>query len=281
MYYFAFFFFLLSSIIEAPGKASTTIEELEKNGAIISPTSDGGWRIEFQLSGRDLNDDGLKPIQSLKNVRILNLRDTKITNAGIKYIEGIKNLKRLHLERTQIDDGCMDYLIGLQELEYLNLYSTKITDSGLTKLKELKKLKQLYIWQTDVTGEGVKQLEAQLPDLKIVKGIDLDKIVPVKKPPPRPTEDLKWIPSDGSIPPRSISGDNTTIIFHNQMAQKVKLYWVEYNGSLRLYGELDPGAKREQNTFSKASWLITDLEDNYLGYFRTSIKVGKALIPQI
>ena len=105
MYYFAFFFFLLSSIIKAPGKASTTIEELEKNGAIISPTSDGGWRIEFQLSGRDLNDDGLKPIQSLKNVRILNLRDTKITNAGIKYIEGIKNLKRLHLERTQIDDG--------------------------------------------------------------------------------------------------------------------------------------------------------------------------------
>ena len=121
MYYFAFFFFLLSSIIEAPGKASTTIEELEKNGAIISPTSDGGWRIEFQLSGRDLNDDGLKPIQSLKNVRILNLRDTKITNAGIKYIEGIKNLKRLHLERTQIDDGCMDYLIGLQELSLIHI----------------------------------------------------------------------------------------------------------------------------------------------------------------
>ena len=281
MHYFAFLFFLLSSGINASVKTSATIDELEKNGAIISPTNDGGWRIEFQLSGRDLNDDGLKPIESLKNVRILNLRDTKITNDGIKYIKGIKNLKRLHLERTQINDECIDYLVELQELEYLNLYSTKVTDTGLTKLKELKNVKQLYVWQTKVTDLGVKNLETQLPDLKIVKGIDLDKIVPVQKPPPRPTEDLKWIPSDGSIPPRSISGDNTTIIFHNQMKQKVKLYWVEYNGKLRLYGELDPGAKREQNTFSKASWLITDMEDNYLGYFRTSIKVGKALIPKI
>ena len=145
MHYFAFLFFLLSSGINASVKTSATIDELEKNGAIISPTNDGGWRIEFQLSGRDLNDDGLKPIESLKNVRILNLRDTKITNDGIKYIKGIKNLKRLHLERTQIDDECIDYLVELQELEYLNLYSTKVTDTGLTKLKELKNLKQLYV----------------------------------------------------------------------------------------------------------------------------------------
>ena len=65
------------------------------------------------------------------------------------------------------------------------------------------------------------------------------------------------------------------------MKQKVKIYWVEYNGKLRLYGEIAPGGTREQNTYSTASWLVTDLEDNYLGYFRTSTKVGKALIPKI
>ena len=193
----------------------------------------------------------------------------------------MKYLKRLHLERTQIDDTCIDYLTGLQELEYLNLYSTKVSDLGLSKLKNLKKLRKLYLWQTKVTDGGVKQLEAALPDLKIVRGIDLDKIVPIKKPPPRPTEDLKWIPSNGEIPPRSISGDNTTIIFHNQMKQKVKIYWVEYNGKLKIYGEIAPGGTREQNTFSTASWLVTDIEGTYLGYFRTSTKVGKALIPKI
>ena len=152
---------------------------------------------------------------------------------------------------------------------------------GLSKLKDLKNLKKLYLWQTKVTNEGVKQLEEALPDLKIVRGIDLDKIVPIKKPPPRPTEDLKWIPSNGEIPPRSISGDNTTIIFHNQMKQKVKIYWVEYNGKLKIYGEIAPGGTREQNTFSTASWLVTDMGGTYLGYFRTSTKVGKALIPKI
>ena len=145
----------------------------------------------------------------------------------------------------------------------------------------LKNLKKLYLWQTKVTNDGVKQLEAALPDLKIIRGVDLDKIVPVKKPPPRPTEELKWIPSNGEIPPRSISGDNTTIIFHNQMKQKVKIYWVEYNGKLKIYGEIAPGGTREQNTFSTASWLVTDIEGTYLGYFRTSTKVGKALIPKI
>ena len=278
-----FIFILLFILLpfEIHAKAASAIKELEKNGGIISPTSDGGLRIEFQLSGQDLNDEGLEPIKSLESVKILNLRDTKITNAGIIHIEGMKDLKRLHLERTQIDDTCIDYLTGLQELEYLNLYSTKVSDLGLSKLKDLKNLKKLYLWQTKVTNEGVKQLEEALPDLKIVRGIDLDKIVPIKKPPPRPTEDLKWIPSNGEIPPRSISGDNTTIIFHNQMKQKVKIYWIEYNGKLKIYGEIAPGGTREQNTFSTASWLVTDMEGTYLGYFRTSTKVGKALIPKI
>jgi len=276
-----FFLLIISSVVWAQGKESSAINKLKESGGIISSAQSGGLRIEFHLRGRDLQNEGLEPAQELKDVRLLNLRDTKITSAGIKHIEGMKNLRRLHLERTQVDDACIDYLTGLQQLEYLNLYSTKITDQGLEKLKELKNLKQLFVWQTDVTDEGVQQLEKELPKLKIFRGVDLDNIVPVKKPPPRPTEDLKWIPSNGEIPPRSISGDNTTIIFHNQMKQKVKIYWVEYNGKLKLYGEIVPGGTREQNTYSTASWLITDMEDNYLGYFRTSIKVGKALIPKI
>tara|TARA_B100001250_G_scaffold301643_1_gene263346 strand:+ start:282 stop:1127 length:846 start_codon:yes stop_codon:yes gene_type:complete len=279
------YFILIAPLILLPfgihAEATNAIKELEKNGGIISPTIDGGLRVEFQLSGRDLKDEGLEPIKLLESVKVLNLRDTKITNAGIINIKGMKDLKRLHLERTNVDDGCIDYLTGLQELEYLNLYSTKVSDLGLSKLKDLKNLKKLYLWQTNVTNEGVKQLETALPDLKIVQGVDLDKIIPVKKPPPRPTEDLKWIPSTGEMPPRSISGDNTTIIFHNQMKRKVKIYWVEYNGKLKLYGEIAPGGTREQNTFSTASWLVTDMEDTYLGYFRTSSKVGKALIPKI
>ncbi len=275
------FLLIISSVLWAHGKESSAINKLKERGGIISAAQSGGLSVEFHLRGRDLQDEGLEPAQELKDVRVLNLRDTKITSAGIKHIGGMENLRRLHLERTQVDDSCINYLTGLQKLEYLNLYSTKITDEGLTKLKELKNLKQLFVWQTDVTDEGVQQLENELPQLKIVRGVDLDNIVPVKKPPPRPTEDLKWIPSNGEIPPRSISGDNTTIIFHNQMKQKVKIYWVEYNGKLRLYGEIVPGGTREQNTFSTASWLVTDMEDTYLGYFRTSTKVGKALIPKI
>ena len=71
MHYFAFLFFLLSSGINASVKTSATIDELEKNGAIISPTNDGGWRTEIQLSGRDLNDDGLNLLSRLRMLGFL------------------------------------------------------------------------------------------------------------------------------------------------------------------------------------------------------------------
>ena len=123
-------------------------------------------------------------------------------------------------------------------------------------------------------------LAKALPELRIVRGVDLSKIVAVKAPPPRPSEPLKWIVFTEGEPPRSVPGSGTEIHFLNKKTIKVKLYWVEYGGGLRLYGELDPNGTRNQNTFSQASWLVTDVNDKPLGYFRTTQKVGKATIPK-
>ena len=58
------------------------------------------------------------------------------------------------------------------------------------RLSSLKNLKQLYVWQTEVTDDGVTKLNKALPNLKIVKGVDLSKIVIVKKAEPKPEETL-------------------------------------------------------------------------------------------
>jgi hypothetical protein len=70
----------------------------------------------------------------------------------------------------------MENLAGLIHLEYLNLYGANITDKSLEHLTGLKRLKSLYVWQTGVTDAGVTRLAEELPDLRIVRGVDLSKL---------------------------------------------------------------------------------------------------------
>ena len=274
---------LISTLAAAtPATDAELVKAIKEIGGLVFPAAgeEGSWKVEFHLSGRKLTDEGLAHVGALKNIVRLNLRDTPITSAGLVHLKGLTKLGRLHLERTGVDDDGLAHLAGLTNLEYLNLYGTKITDKGLPHLEGLKKLRQLYVWQTGVTDEGVARLAKALPELRIVRGVDLSKIVAVKPPPPRPSEPLKWMVFTEGIPPRSVPGSGTEIHFLNKMKIKVKIYWVEYGGGLKLYGELEPGGKREQNTFSEANWLITDKNDKPLGYFRTTQKVGKAVIPK-
>jgi hypothetical protein len=51
----------------------------------------------------------------------------------------------------------------------------------------LNNLKQLYVWQTGVTERGVEKLQKALPSLRIIRGVDLDKVAAqAKKPKPDP-----------------------------------------------------------------------------------------------
>ncbi len=260
------------------------IESIEKSGGLILPWPGeaNSWEVEFHLRGRELTDDGLAKVASLKSVIALNLRDTQITSAGLIHLKALSKLKRLHLERTKIDDSGMNHLAGLQNLEYLNLYGTKITDKALDQLKGLKKLKQLYVWQTEVTDAGVEQLEKSLPDLKVIRGIDLNNIVIVKKTETKPQENLKWLPEGGAEKPpaKSKTGSFTIITFQNKSNKNLKLYWIDYGGIKKLYGEIAKGQERKQNTYSDAVWLITDDKEKPLGYFVAGTKEALAIIPK-
>ena len=98
---------------------------------------------------------------------------------------------------------------------------------------------------------------------------------------PGPSETLKWQRlSEGKKPPKSFSGSATEILFTNKADYKVKIFWIEFGGAAKLYGELEPGATRTQSTYSNASWLITNEKDKPLGYFRTTGKIGHAIIPK-
>jgi hypothetical protein len=61
--------------------------------------------------------------------------------------------------------------------------------------------------------------------------------------------------------------------------QDSRLYWVGYDNKLKRYAEIDPGATRQQNTYWKNTWLITDEKDKPLGYFIVGTEFSIAVIP--
>ena len=261
------------------------VSAIKRLGATVRPMGKS-WEVDFHLRGRGLTDEGLKHVAAMKNVVWLNLRNTKVTSAGLAHLRGLDKLRWLHLEETVVGDEGIKHLVGLPKLEYLNLYATKITDKSLDQLASCQGLRKLYLWQTGVTDAGVAKLEKTLPRLKIVRGVDLSKLAssfPKQAEKPKPKLALEWIAvsSREDAPTRSENGINCLILFENKSSRPVKLYWIGYGaGALKLYGTLAPGATREQNSYSRNAWLITDENNQPLGYFTVKEDDSHAVIPK-
>lgn len=280
----AVFVLLFSAFASAEDKKSPSVLAIEAVGGVVLPMAGNGREVAFHLRGRDLlADEGLKTLKGLGEVISLNLRDTKITSSGLVHLKDLSSLRRLHLERTGIGDAGLAHLSGLQNLEYLNLYQTEITDKGLSQLSGLKNLRKIFLWNTKVSDAGVQKLQKALPKLFISRGLDLEKLAAEapKPPPPKPRALMKWMPygATETPPAKSTPGSSIQVTFINKTKNPVKLVWIDYGGGQKLYGEISAGKEREQNTYSEAVWLITDLSNKPLGHFVTSKKDANGVIP--
>jgi hypothetical protein len=152
--------------------------------------NDSHLEVTYQPGEGKFSEANLAPLKELKPLVHLNLAGQPVTDAMAGHLKDLVALTRLHLEKTKITDQGLANLKGLVNLEYLNLYGTEITDAGLANLEGMKKLQHLYLWQTKVTDAGVAKLKKALPQVDIVRGIDLEK-APEKKPDPKKKEEKK------------------------------------------------------------------------------------------
>ena len=56
------------------------------------------------------------------------------------------------------------------------------------------------------------------------------------------------------------------IIIHNQRAETVQFWWVDYSGNPRLYGVIPAGGTVRQFTFGTHPWLITKTNGDLIVY---------------
>jgi hypothetical protein len=64
---------------------------------------------------------------------------------------------------------------------------------------------------------------------------------------------------------KSVRGDQaTSIVFQNDTATPVQVYWLDYQGKRVPYRTLDTGKQLDQKTYATHPWVITDLRGNCL-----------------
>ncbi len=78
--------------------------------------------------------------------------------------------------------------------------------------------------------------------------------------------------------PSADSSHPTKITFENRFERPVRLFWSDGQGRLRGYGELAPGAIREQPTFRGHVWVADFAADDLAGVFTAAATPGLAVV---
>lgn len=103
------------------------------------------------------------------------------------------------------------------------------------------------------------------------------KYVPAKK---QVLPKLVWHPYEDRALPESIpSSEPFDIYFKNTSSQPVDIYRVDPGSKRNPYGTLERGWFKPYQTRSGELWLITDKQNNPLGYFVAGDQVADAIIP--
>jgi hypothetical protein len=89
----------------------------------------------LDLSNTDVDDQSLRSLSRLPDLRSLDLSTTKITDAGIAALREQRHLQSLDVSATAITDAALDVLVNLPYLSQLDLRETGVTEGAVRELR--------------------------------------------------------------------------------------------------------------------------------------------------
>lgn len=114
---------------------------------------------------RNIRDQDVDRLRHLRQLQLLNLSHTSITDRSGQTLSGLASLRYLYLNYTDISDDLLAALTPLHQLELLSIKNTRITDRGMGYVREMSRLAYLDVSGTRVTDEGLGKL-ATLPSIR-------------------------------------------------------------------------------------------------------------------
>ena len=114
-----------------------------------------------------MSDAGLAHFKDCKNLTLLTLGGTAVTEGGLARFAGCTRLDRLCLPGTRTTDAGLAPFKGCADLTSFDLEDTAVTDAFLDFAKDFKKLNALKLNGTKVTPAKVVEFKKAKPACKI------------------------------------------------------------------------------------------------------------------
>ena len=115
---------------------------------------------ELDLSGTQIDDNGLRHIRNLTRLERIDLGNTPVNGRLLNHLQGMNRLKELDMEDSSVGNTGMEHLKNVTSLETLNLGGTNVSDRGVHSLATLPRLETLSLRGTRVTGDALDALDA-------------------------------------------------------------------------------------------------------------------------
>ena len=159
----------VGSVSEANEKSLRRLNEL---GINPMPLSEGNNFLMISFSGRrQITGEQLEALRGIEEQLVwLNLGHTAVTDQQMDAIARLKNLRVLYLNNTQITDAGVEKLSPLSELRWLSLVGTKASDKSIDTFIRMKNLSTLFLYQSVFSQSGIRKLVETQKELKIDTG---------------------------------------------------------------------------------------------------------------
>ena len=91
---------------------------------------------------------------------------------------------------------------------------------------------------------------------------------------------LSWTQiTDDALPDSKPTGEQFDVFFNNKSNQPVDVFRIDEAGKLHAYGTLERGWFKPYQVRKDEVWLITDKNNQRLGYFTTGDEMAEAIVP--
>ncbi len=131
------------------------------------------------LAGTPITDDALVHLSRFPRLKRLDLSNTNLHDHGMGHLQNLSQLESLDLSWTKIKGRTLDKLTGLSKLSSLNLSYTNVGAAELAPLKQIAALKVINVEFSAVLDTDADQLVQDFPGI-VLRGVAATEIEPQK-----------------------------------------------------------------------------------------------------
>lgn len=138
----------------------------------------------------------------LHGLKMIDLGETRVTDAGLKELARLPNLESVYLDRTAVTDDGLIHLAGLERLAWLDLSGTKVSAKSAETLAGFKALHHLFLDGAALKAPDLARIAtlARLRSLGLGSPLPDDAMVEVSKLTDLETLRLGAAPGKGAFP---------------------------------------------------------------------------------